>query len=132
MLSDKHKSACLQRLISSSDWQILVDHIKECARNHDLASSKFAKMNDVESAKRQAWIAEGLIEAIEEPERFIGWADMAKNKVKDFCKQCGQKLYETFFHLTDIVTQLPPIFEAFYQNPERSTCRKCGTRAEKN
>ena len=82
----------MQRLISSSDWQILVDHIKECARNHDLASSKFAKMNDVESAKRQAWIAEGLIEAIEEPERFIGWADMAKNKVKEFCKQCGQML----------------------------------------
>lgn len=44
------------------------------------------------------------------------------------CDHCGQKLYEEFFHLTNIVTQLPPLFDRFYSHPEHATCRKCGTR----
>lgn len=48
------------------------------------------------------------------------------------CQGCGEKLYEEFFHLTNIVTQLPPVFERFYGNSEKSICKKCGTRAQKN
>jgi 3-hydroxyanthranilate 3,4-dioxygenase len=29
--------------------------------------------------------------------------------------------------LTNIVSQLPPIFERFYGNAEHCTCSKCGT-----
>lgn len=42
------------------------------------------------------------------------------------CSKCGTKLYEEFFHLTDIVTQMQPVFARFYNNPENCTCKKCG------
>ena len=45
-----------------------------------------------------------------------------------YCEQCGNKLYEEFVHITDIVKQLPPIFERFYSNDQNSTCKRCGTR----
>ena len=48
-----------------------------------------------------------------------------------FCEKCGAKLYEEFVVLTNIVTQLPPIFDRFYNSPEHSTCKKCGTRMER-
>ncbi len=44
-----------------------------------------------------------------------------------FCEQCGNKLYEEFLPLTDIVKQLPPIFEKFYGSQELRTCTSCGT-----
>ena len=42
-----------------------------------------------------------------------------------YCDNCGTKVYDHFFHLTDIVKQLPPIFEGFYGNEENCTCKKC-------
>jgi 3-hydroxyanthranilate 3,4-dioxygenase len=49
-----------------------------------------------------------------------------------YCPKCGEKLYEEFFHLTNLVTQLPPVFDRFYGNATHSTCQKCGTRVMKN
>lgn len=48
-----------------------------------------------------------------------------------YCENCGEKLYEEFEYVTDIVKQLPPIFERFYNNPEHTTCKSCGTHMEK-
>lgn len=48
-----------------------------------------------------------------------------------YCENCGEKLYEEFEYMTDIVKQLPPIFERFYNNAEHCTCKKCGTRMER-
>ncbi len=48
-----------------------------------------------------------------------------------FCEKCGNKLYEEFFHLTNIVTQLPPVFDRFYSNTENCTCKNCGTKMER-
>lgn len=45
-----------------------------------------------------------------------------------FCENCGNKLYEEYEHVTDIVKQLPPIFERFYDTPQNCTCKACGTR----
>jgi 3-hydroxyanthranilate 3,4-dioxygenase len=45
-----------------------------------------------------------------------------------YCEKCGNKLYEEFTQLTNIVTQLPPIFDRFYNSVDHSTCKKCGTR----
>ncbi|MBS1782717.1 MAG: 3-hydroxyanthranilate 3,4-dioxygenase [Bacteroidetes bacterium] len=42
-----------------------------------------------------------------------------------FCEQCGQKLHEEFFELTDIVKQLPPVMEKFYTDVEKRTCKSC-------
>ncbi|MBU8896446.1 3-hydroxyanthranilate 3,4-dioxygenase [Corallococcus sp. M34] len=44
------------------------------------------------------------------------------------CPQCGTTLYEEYLHVTNLVTQLPPVFQRFYGNPEHCTCKQCGTR----
>ncbi|MBI2793046.1 MAG: 3-hydroxyanthranilate 3,4-dioxygenase [Ignavibacteria bacterium] len=44
-----------------------------------------------------------------------------------YCENCGNKLYEEFLPLTDIVTQLPPIFERFWSDTSKRTCSVCGT-----
>lgn len=44
-----------------------------------------------------------------------------------YCENCGEKLYEEYEYVTDIVKQLPPIFSRFYGNEENCTCKKCGT-----
>jgi 3-hydroxyanthranilate 3,4-dioxygenase len=43
-----------------------------------------------------------------------------------FCEQCGNKLYEEFLPVVDIVSDLPPIFERFYADRDARTCRQCG------
>jgi 3-hydroxyanthranilate 3,4-dioxygenase len=43
-----------------------------------------------------------------------------------YCEQCGTKLYEEFVSITDIVKQLPPIFERFYGSAENCVCKRCG------
>ncbi len=43
-----------------------------------------------------------------------------------FCEHCGEKLYEEYFELTDIVKQLPPVMERFYQDEEKRSCKHCG------
>lgn len=44
-----------------------------------------------------------------------------------FCENCAHKLYEEYLQLTDIVKQLPVVFEHFYSNENLRTCDKCGT-----
>jgi 3-hydroxyanthranilate 3,4-dioxygenase len=45
-----------------------------------------------------------------------------------YCENCGAKVYEEYEYVTDIVKQLPPIFDRFYDSVENSTCKSCGTR----
>lgn len=47
------------------------------------------------------------------------------------CEGCGERLYEERFHLADIETQFPPIFDRFFANDAHCVCKKCGTRAVK-
>lgn len=47
-----------------------------------------------------------------------------------YCEHCGTLLYEESLALTDIETQLPPIFERFYRDPVRRHCRRCGHELE--
>jgi 3-hydroxyanthranilate 3,4-dioxygenase len=44
-----------------------------------------------------------------------------------FCDHCNHKLYEEFLHVSDIVKDLPPVFERFNSNLEARTCERCGT-----
>ena len=44
-----------------------------------------------------------------------------------FCEKCGNKLYEEFVFVEDIVKQLPPIMEQFYSSGALRTCNRCGT-----
>ncbi|MFY7880132.1 MAG: 3-hydroxyanthranilate 3,4-dioxygenase [Lacibacter sp.] len=44
-----------------------------------------------------------------------------------FCEKCGNMLYEEKLHVSDIVTQLPPVMEGFYSSEMKRTCSKCGS-----
>jgi 3-hydroxyanthranilate 3,4-dioxygenase len=43
-----------------------------------------------------------------------------------YCENCDNLLYEVYFELKDIVTQLPPLMAAFYEDINKRTCKKCG------
>ena len=44
-----------------------------------------------------------------------------------FCDHCNHLLYEEYLYVDDIVGQLPPIFDRFYESEENRTCDRCGT-----
>jgi 3-hydroxyanthranilate 3,4-dioxygenase len=53
----------------------------------------------------------------------------AKDQIDGFlwyCEHCGNKLYEEYLEVTDIVKQLPPIMDRFYSNEDLRTCDHCG------
>ncbi|MGE8280666.1 MAG: 3-hydroxyanthranilate 3,4-dioxygenase [Stenotrophomonas sp.] len=43
-----------------------------------------------------------------------------------FCQQCNHKLYEEFFHLKNIETDLPKVFDRFHASLAHRTCSACG------
>ena len=43
-----------------------------------------------------------------------------------FCQQCNHKIYEEFFHLKNIETDLPKVFDRFHASIEHRTCAQCG------
>ena len=45
-----------------------------------------------------------------------------------YCEECGHKLHEEFIHVSNIVTQLPPLFQRFYGDESKRKCPKCGAR----
>ena len=44
-----------------------------------------------------------------------------------YCGNCNHKLFEEYFFLDDIVTQMQPVFKKFYASEEYRTCSHCGT-----
>lgn len=69
------------------------------------------------------------------PQRGEGTVGLVIEKVraeeKDgflwYCENCGNKLYEEYLPISDIVKQLPPVMEGFYKDENKHTCTKCGT-----
>ena len=43
-----------------------------------------------------------------------------------YCDECHHLLYEEFLHISDIVSQLPEIFERFQSKEENRICQQCG------
>ena len=66
------------------------------------------------------------------PENTIGIVIERKRNLGEqdafmwFCDNCNSKLYEEFFHLNNIVDDLPPILNRFWENKEYRTCKDCG------
>ena len=69
------------------------------------------------------------------PQRPAGSIGLVIEKVRDkddkdglmwFCENCGQKLHDEYFELTDIVSQLPPVMKRFFDSEEHRTCGNCG------
>lgn len=48
-----------------------------------------------------------------------------------YCDECHAMLYDKYFPLTNIVKQLPPLFDAFWNNEDARTCKKCNAYLEK-
>ncbi len=47
-----------------------------------------------------------------------------------YCDQCSNLLYEEYFPLKNIETDLPPIFDRYYSSINNRTCTQCGTMME--
>jgi 3-hydroxyanthranilate 3,4-dioxygenase len=69
------------------------------------------------------------------PQRFKDTVGIVVERVREpheldgfmwFCPRCGNKLYEEFLHVADIVKDLPPVFERFYSDVAARTCKRCG------
>lgn len=43
-----------------------------------------------------------------------------------FCEKCNTKLYESYFPLTNIMTQFQDVFNKFYNDKDLRTCKNCG------
>ena len=48
-----------------------------------------------------------------------------------YCDKCNALLYEKYIPLTDIVAQLPPLFEDFWEDEDGRTCKECNAYLEK-
>lgn len=64
-----------------------------------------------------------VVEQIRRPEEKDGFLWI--------CENCGTELYREYVTLTDIVKQLPVVFDNFYGNIDNTTCKNCGTVAVK-
>lgn len=49
-----------------------------------------------------------------------------KDGLQWYCENCGNKLYDEYFKMENIVAQLPPIMDRFYQSEENRKCDNCG------
>jgi 3-hydroxyanthranilate 3,4-dioxygenase len=43
-----------------------------------------------------------------------------------YCLECNHCIHDVELQVTDIVTDLPPVFEAFYGDEQARTCGNCG------
>lgn len=43
-----------------------------------------------------------------------------------YCERCDARVFDEFLHLENIETQLPPIFDRYYQSQKNRTCNACG------
>lgn len=65
---------------------------------------------------------EGSIGLVVESPRVAGMTD----GFEWYCFECGDLLHRIEVEVTDIVTQLPPLYEAFYADDTARTCKACG------
>ena len=49
-----------------------------------------------------------------------------KDGLQWYCDRCASLLYEEFFTLKNVEKDFPPIFDRFFADEKKRTCRKCG------
>ena len=50
-----------------------------------------------------------------------------KDGLQWYCDNCTSLLYEEFFTLGNVEKDFPPIFDRFFADEKKRTCKKCGT-----
>jgi 3-hydroxyanthranilate 3,4-dioxygenase len=83
----------------------------------------------------QMWVLPGnLPHSPQRPE--VGSVGLVVERVREegtlekfqwYCPECGNLVHEVELQVRDIVTDLPPVFGAFYADERARTCEKCGT-----
>ena len=43
-----------------------------------------------------------------------------------FCEKCNTSLYQEYFQMENIMTQMQAVFEKFYRDKDACTCKSCG------
>jgi 3-hydroxyanthranilate 3,4-dioxygenase len=69
------------------------------------------------SPRRPANTVGIVVERVRQPQERDGF--------QWYCARCAHLLHEEFVHISNIETQLPPIFARFHEHPERRYCRDC-------
>lgn len=74
------------------------------------------------------------------PQRFAGTVGLVVERKRRageadgflwYCDRCEHRLYSEYLQVTNIETQLPPVFERFWSNPEHTACSHCGAVQDK-
>ncbi|KAH0543057.1 3-hydroxyanthranilic acid dioxygenase [Glutinoglossum americanum] len=52
------------------------------------------------------------------------------DRLRWYCQECGERVYEAVFHCTDLGTQIKDAVGAFRDNTEARTCNSCGALAD--
>lgn len=69
------------------------------------------------------------------PQRFENTIGLVIEKIRKegekdglqwYCEKCNHKLYEEYFHMENIMTQMQGVFKKFYANKDLRTCKNCG------
>ena len=69
------------------------------------------------------------------PQREAGSIGIVIERVRDdrhtdglqwYCGECNTPLYEEYFKMENIMTQMQAVFEQFYRNETARTCKNCG------
>ena len=71
------------------------------------------------SPRRPANTVGLVVERVRRPDEIEGF--------EWYCERCNRKLYQEYLHISNIETQLPPVFERFYSSEANRTCKHCGT-----
>jgi 3-hydroxyanthranilate 3,4-dioxygenase len=61
----------------------------------------------------------GLVIESKRPKRML-------DALQWYCEKCNHKLYEEAFLVANIETDMPKIFDRFYSDATKTTCKKCG------
>jgi len=54
-----------------------------------------------------------------------------KDGLQWYCDACNHLLYEEYFHLQNVETDFPPVFDRFFASEKNRTCDHCGAIMEK-
>ena len=89
-MTDEQVYRDLKQLRKYPEWITYCAHIMNVSDAHKDSSVRYSSKANANDSQRQAWIAEGLIEAIEEPDNVIkSYEFSVKGLVQRVCQLCG-------------------------------------------
>lgn len=80
-----------KRLVKYPEWKVFCEHIKEEMKTRESHCVDFLSKDKQVDAQRQAWIIDGLNEAVTLPDYIISLEDtIGKKLYSKVCSFCGQ------------------------------------------